>query len=60
MTKHKQFEEYLFHDTYYFCHCVKNILCDQTSYMRGLNDFHGDGRVTSFSIAFPKYSHFHA
>lgn len=60
MTKHKQFEEYLFHDTYYFCHCVKNILCDQTSYIGGLNDFHGDGRVTSFSIAFPKYSHFHA
>ncbi|KNC91275.1 HNH endonuclease [Trabulsiella odontotermitis] len=55
----KEYEDHEYHETYYFCYAIKNILNDQGAYVRGLDEFHGDGRSQSFSEAFPKWSHFH-
>ncbi|AWC93601.1 TPA: HNH endonuclease [Morganella morganii subsp. morganii] len=54
-----EFEEYKHYESYYFCNVIKNILNDQLSYVRGLNDYYGDGNSAVFNIAFPKWSHFH-
>ncbi|EJF8324959.1 HNH endonuclease, partial [Escherichia coli] len=43
----------------FFCHAIKNILNNQSDYIRGLNDFYGDGRINRFDIPFPRWSHFH-
>ncbi|MCW9508875.1 HNH endonuclease [Klebsiella michiganensis] len=52
-------EEHIHHESYYFCNIIKNILSNQTSFTRGLNDYYGDGRSFIFDDAFPKWSHFH-
>ncbi|HAX2342289.1 TPA: hypothetical protein JW659_004598, partial [Escherichia coli] len=51
--------QHLYHDVYFFCHAIKNILNNQSDYIRGLNDFYGDGRINRFDIPFPRWSHFH-
>ncbi|HDC0618635.1 TPA: HNH endonuclease [Salmonella enterica] len=53
------FNQHLYHDVYFFCHAIKNILNNQSDYIRGLNDFYGDGRINRFDIPFPRWSHFH-
>ncbi len=55
----KETEEYEHYESYYFCNIIKNVLNEQGAYMRGLNDYHGDGRSVDFDLAFPKWSHFH-
>ncbi|MDZ4034401.1 HNH endonuclease [Kluyvera ascorbata] len=54
------YQEYYFHDTYFFCQSVRNILCNTSDYLVGLNDFYGDGRIDNFSKPFPKYSYLHS
>lgn len=51
--------EYYTHDVYFFCQCVKNIVCDNSNYLHGLNEFYGDGKIDYFSKPFPKYSYLH-
>lgn len=51
--------EVKFYETYYFCNVVNNILQDQESYLRSLNDFYGDGNVFYLLQPFRKYSTFH-
>lgn len=48
-----------FYETYYFCNCVRNILHDQFSYVRNLNDFYGEERFLGLIEPFAKYSTFH-
>ncbi|MBM6605642.1 HNH endonuclease [Enterobacteriaceae bacterium RIT814] len=55
----KETEEYEHHESYYFCNIIKNVLNEQGAYMRGLNDYLGDGRSVAFNLSFPKWSHFH-
>jgi hypothetical protein len=55
----KETEEYEHHESYYFCNIIKNVLNEQGAYMRGLNDYLGDGRSVAFDLSFPKWSHFH-
>lgn len=55
----KETEEYEHYESYYFCNIIKNVLNEQGAYMRGLNDYHGDGRSVAFDLGFPKWSHFH-
>jgi hypothetical protein len=52
--------EIRFYDTYYFANVVKNVLGDQFSYIRHLNDFYGDGRQFFFAKPFPRFSALHA
>lgn len=51
--------EVKFYETYYFCNVVNNVLQDQESYLRNLNDFYGDGNVFYLLQPFRKYSVFH-
>jgi hypothetical protein len=51
--------EVKFYETYYFCNVVNNLLQDQESYLRRLNDFYGDGNVFYLLQPFQKYSTFH-
>lgn len=51
--------EVKFYETYYFCNIVNNVLQDQESYLRRLNDFYGDGKVFYLLQPFRKYSTFH-
>lgn len=55
----KETEEYDHYESYYFCNVIKNVLNEQGAYIRGLNDYHGDGRSVVFDSAFPRWSHFH-
>lgn len=55
----KETEEYEHYESYYFCNIIKNVLNEQGAYMRGLNDYYGDGRSVAFDLGFPKWSHFH-
>lgn len=48
-----------FYETYYFCNVVRNVLHDQFSYLRNLNDFYGDDRIFYLVQPFQKYSVFH-
>lgn len=48
-----------FYETYYFAFCVRNILNDQSAYLRLLDDFYGDARHLSFINPFPRFSAFH-
>lgn len=52
-------EEHHYYDTYYFCNAISNILANQISYIRPLDDYYGDERVSKFASSFPKFSHFH-
>lgn len=48
-----------FYETYYFCNVVRNVLHDQFSYIRNLNDFYCDERIFYLVFPFQKYSVFH-
>lgn len=48
-----------FYETYYFCNVVRNVLHDQFSYLRNLNDFYCDDRIFYLVQPFQKYSVFH-
>lgn len=52
--------EIRFYDTYYFANVVKNVLADQMSYIRHLNDFYGDDRQFSFVKPFQRFSALHS
>ncbi|EJD6036962.1 MAG: HNH endonuclease signature motif containing protein [Morganella morganii] len=52
-------EEHKHYESYYFCNVIKNILDNRGAFIRGLNDYYGDGRVIMFETTFPKWSHFH-
>lgn len=51
--------EVKFYETYYFCNIVNNIIKDQFSYLRKLDDFYGNGNIFYFINSFKKYSIFH-
>lgn len=55
----KYTEEHDHHESYYFCNIIKNVLSNQINYIRGLNNYYGDGKSIIFNERFPKYSHFH-
>ncbi len=48
-----------FYETYYFCNIIRNVLSDQMSFMRNLNDFYGDEKILYLISPFEKYSAFH-
>lgn len=48
-----------YYATYYYASIVRNVLHNQFSYLRSLNDFTGDGNYLSNVIPFPKRSAFH-
>lgn len=48
-----------FYETYYFCNIVRNVLHDQFSYIRNLNDFYCDEKIFYLVFPFQKYSVFH-
>lgn len=48
-----------FYETYYFCNVVRNVLHDQFSYLRNLNDFYCDDQIYYLVKPFQKYSVFH-
>lgn len=52
-------EEHQYYETYYFCNVINNVLHEQSSFLRSLNDYYGDGRSSNFSPPFLKVSHFH-
>ena len=52
--------ELKFYETYYFANVVKNVLGDQFSYLRSLNDFYGDGNHLTLTAPFRKFSAFHS
>ncbi|EKO3573771.1 HNH endonuclease [Vibrio metschnikovii] len=48
-----------FYETYYFCNVIHNILRDQFSYIRRINDFYCDEQIFYLASPFQKYSAFH-
>jgi hypothetical protein len=48
-----------FYQTYYFANVVSDILRDQFSYIRILDDFYGNDKYLEFTKPFPKYSALH-
>ena len=56
----RKYIEAKYFETYYFANVIRNILHDQFTYVRNLNDFYGDERYLSFLKPFPKYSAFHS
>src|SRR5579863_824514 len=60
MTGKRRFIELTYYETYYFANIVKNVLEDQFSYLRQLDEFYGDERYLSYSSAFPRFSAFHS
>ncbi|WP_417442385.1 HNH endonuclease [Idiomarina abyssalis] len=52
-------EEFKFYQTYYFCNVINNVLRDQFSYIRKLNDFYDDCKTFYFLGKFQKESIFH-
>jgi hypothetical protein len=51
-----QFRSY---ETYYFANAVRNILADQFTYIRYLDDFYGDYRFLNLISPFRRHSAFH-
>jgi hypothetical protein len=49
-----------FYETYFFASAIRNILHDQFSYIRTLDEFYGDGKHLYFSKPFPRFSAFHS
>lgn len=49
-----------FYETYYFANVVRNVLHDQISYIRKLDEFYGDNKHLGFVRSFPRYSAFHS
>ncbi|QDV68014.1 HNH endonuclease [Rosistilla carotiformis] len=56
----RQYIEAKYFETYYFANVIRNILHDQSAYIRNLNDFYGDERYLNFLEPFPKHSAFHS
>lgn len=52
--------DFTFYETYHFAHLVKNVLSDQFSYIRKLNEFYGDGSVHGYVAPFPRWTAFHS
>lgn len=52
-------QEAKFYETYYFCNVISNILHDQFSFSRNLNEFYGDDAHFYLIEPFEKYSTFH-
>jgi hypothetical protein len=52
-------QEVKFYETYYFCNIIRNILHDQFSYIRHLNEFYGDDLHYNLVRPFEKISVFH-
>jgi hypothetical protein len=52
-------QEAKFYETYYFCNIIRNVLYDQFSYIRSLNEFYGDDTHFYLLKPFEKYSTFH-
>ena len=48
-----------FYETYYFCNIVHNVLRDQFSYIRMINEFYCDDQIFYLAAPFEKYSAFH-
>lgn len=48
-----------FYETYYFCNIIRNILHNQFTYIRNLDDFYGNGSYLNLVDPFEKYSSFH-
>ena len=48
-----------FYETYYFSNIVNNILRDQFSYLRKLNEFYGDDQYLEYAAPFPRRSVLH-
>jgi hypothetical protein len=55
----RQLSEIRFYQTYYFANAIRNILHDQFSYLRTLDDFYGDDKYLVHVTPFPKYSALH-
>jgi hypothetical protein len=49
-----------FYETYYFSNVVRNVLHDQFSYLRNLDEFYGDDRYLAYVSPFSKWSAFHS
>ncbi len=60
MAVKRSFIELTYYETYYFANVVKNVLEDQFSYIRHLDEFYGDGRYLNFTSPFPRLSAFHS
>lgn len=52
--------EIRFYETYYLANIVRNILHDQFSFIRSLNEFYGDGAYLSLVTPYRRNSAFHA
>jgi hypothetical protein len=48
-----------YYETYYYANIINNILRDQFTYLRNLNDFYGDGNYVRFLFPYEKFSAFH-
>lgn len=60
MTVNHRFIELTYYETYYFANVVQNVLEDQFSYLRPLDQFYGDLRYLSYTSPFPRFSAFHS
>lgn len=62
MRQHQQrpFVNLTYYDTYHLANIVNNVLEDQFSYIRGLDDFYGDDRHLRCVVPFQRVSAFHA
>jgi hypothetical protein len=60
MSAKRPFINLTFYETYFFANAVKNILEDQFSYLRHLDEFYGDNRYLANAVPFPKFSAFHS
>jgi len=52
--------EIRFYETYYLANIARNILHDQGSFLRGLDDFYGDDKYLGLVRPFRRYSALHA
>jgi len=49
-----------YYETYYFCNIITNVLRDQFSYLRNLNDFYGDDQYLQLTNPYSRFSAFHS
>lgn len=60
MSPRRSFIELTYYETYYFANVVKNVLEDQFSYLRNLDDFYGDDRYLAYTAPFSRFSALHS
>lgn len=60
MTVKRRFIDLTYYETYYFANVVKNVLEDQFSYLRLLDEFYGDRRYLVYTCPFLRFSAFHS